>query len=231
MPSAFRHCHTDQWPIPHLWATACSLSRRAAHNGDLRFEGRAVGDAVEPLAEPFGLSQAARLLDEYEERGLEGVFGVLVVAEDAPADAEDHRSVPPHQRGERGGIARGDEPLQQVRVGRVAGHGRLPEEMDDGAELCASHAADPSCREFLAPYRYTAGWRAGDSHSGLIGRQTVSVVDAARSASLSISGLSRADFRWAHRPKECTLPLSFLAPWPAAWGNSGTLRDGSGDCG
>ena len=142
--------------------------RRAANGGDLRFEGGAVGDAVEPLAEPFGLTQAARLLDEYEERGLEGVFGVLVVAEDTPADAEDHRSVPPHQRGERGGIARGDKPPQQVRVGRVAGHGRLPEEMDDVAEWCASHAADRSCWEFLALYRYTAGGRAGDSHSGLI---------------------------------------------------------------
>src|SRR5262249_3868118 len=54
------------------------------------------------------------------ERGLERVLGVVVVAEDAAADAPHHRRVPPHERLDRRLVPVADEPLEQLAVpGRV----------------------------------------------------------------------------------------------------------------
>ena len=58
-------------------------------------------------------------MGQYQECGLEGVFGVVTVAEDAPADAKHHRTMPVHQlleRRLRGLVAAGDEPVQELRV-------------------------------------------------------------------------------------------------------------------
>jgi len=50
-----------------------------------------------------------RLAGQHEKRRLEGVLGVLDMAQHAPAEAEHHRPVPPHQRLEGGLVATGDE--------------------------------------------------------------------------------------------------------------------------
>ena len=62
--------------------------------------GRPVSDAVEPGAEPFGLPDRTGLAGQDHERGLEGVLGVVGVAEQALTDTEDERSVPHNQGGE-----------------------------------------------------------------------------------------------------------------------------------
>ena len=62
----------------------------------------------------------AGLAGQDEERRLEGVLGVVRVAEDAPADGQDHRPVPRHQGRERRLVAPGDEPPEQRGVGRPA---------------------------------------------------------------------------------------------------------------
>jgi hypothetical protein len=67
----------------------------------------------------LGWRDGRRLADEDEERGLEGVFRVLVVRQEPPADPPDQRPVPVHDRRERVGILGSDEALQQARVGRV----------------------------------------------------------------------------------------------------------------
>ena len=81
--------------------------------GALRFLGRApgrvapdagsdaIGHAVQPGAERLGVAQRTGLAQQDEERGLEGVLDVATVVEQPPADAQDHRSVPRHQRLER----------------------------------------------------------------------------------------------------------------------------------
>jgi hypothetical protein len=58
------------------------------------------------------LADGAAFLDEDENRGLEGVLGVLRVREGAAANAVDERPVPAEQRGERGLVAPAGEPLQ-----------------------------------------------------------------------------------------------------------------------
>ena len=61
-----------------------------------------------------------RLADQEQERGLEGVVGVVRIAQDPLTDAQDHRSMPFDQRGERRlgfrGILPGQEPSQELAV-------------------------------------------------------------------------------------------------------------------
>ena len=71
---------------------------------------------MQPVAEDGPRSERGGLADQDEERGLEGVLGVGVVAQDAAADAQDHRAVPAHQRGEGRLVAPAEELLQELAV-------------------------------------------------------------------------------------------------------------------
>ncbi len=61
---------------------------------------------VEPGAEQVRIADRPSLLGQHEEDGLEGVLGMLVVAQELPADAQHHRPVAGHDRGEGGLIGR-----------------------------------------------------------------------------------------------------------------------------
>ena len=97
----------------------------AAGPGRQRFPRRAAGHAVEPAAHERAVAQARGLAREDEEGGLEGVLRILLVAEHAPAEVEDHRPVPPHQGRESRVAARRNERLHERLVRGVAGLGRL----------------------------------------------------------------------------------------------------------
>src|SRR5262249_2627232 len=84
-------------------------------------QGNAVGDAVQPGADRLPLTDRAGLAGQREERGLEGVLGVLRVAQDPPAHTEHHRAVPPHQQLERRLVPLGDEALEELGVRNDAG--------------------------------------------------------------------------------------------------------------
>ena len=74
---------------------------------------------MEPARHGVGPSDRRSLACEDQERGLEGIFGILRVAQELAADAQDHRPVPLHQCRECGlgrRIARGEEPLEQLPV-------------------------------------------------------------------------------------------------------------------
>jgi hypothetical protein len=58
-----------------------------------------------------------RLANQHDEGGLEGVLGILIVAQDAPANAPNPRGVPAHQRRKRGFVTVAEEPLQQLGIG------------------------------------------------------------------------------------------------------------------
>ncbi len=51
---------------------------------------------MEPTGHGIGLAQRAGLAGQDQERGLEGVLGVVSVMEDLAADAQHHRPVPLH---------------------------------------------------------------------------------------------------------------------------------------
>jgi len=55
---------------------------------------------MQPGRQAVGLVERPRLARQDEERLLKGVLGVLAVRQHALADAEHHRPVPAHQRGE-----------------------------------------------------------------------------------------------------------------------------------
>ena len=104
-------------------------------------------DVIQPAAQHDAAADRAGLLDQDQEGGLEGVLGVVGVAQDAVADAQDHRSVPRHQRLEGRGIAPMDEPLEELGVGK-AGDRPIGEQAVDlsqgGAQRLDGHASDTS---------------------------------------------------------------------------------------
>ncbi len=101
---------------------------------------------------PQGVAHPERpgLADQHQERGLEGILGMMRIAEDGQADAPDHRAMPLHQRGEGqlGHLVRiGREPLQELPVGQfpdrphVVENAKLPQ---DGPVSSIEHHGDDS---------------------------------------------------------------------------------------
>src|SRR5262249_50889814 len=117
--------------------------------------GRAGRDSVEPVAQEFRLGDGRGLAHEDEEGRLECVFRVLGVAEDAPAQGQDHRTVPPHQGLKRVLVPVGQESLQQLVI-RSGGEVRIGDqavnEFDDGMYLSVWHGTDSPMK--LSPLRY-----------------------------------------------------------------------------
>jgi hypothetical protein len=75
------------------------------------------------------------LARQNQERGLEGIFGVMVFAKDSPADAPDHRTVAKNQRLERCFVSPTDKSFKQLSV-REPTHHSSPEK----------RAKSPDCR-------------------------------------------------------------------------------------
>ena len=80
-------------------------------------------------------------MDQDQEGRLEHVVGVGVGAEQAAADAEDHRPVPAQQLLEGGLVAVGGEAVEELAVARFAGRRRAEQPVkvaQDGAEMSLS---------------------------------------------------------------------------------------------
>ena len=63
------------------------------------------GHAIKPGPDRVARAEVARPADEDQERRLKRVFDVRLVGQHAPADAQDHRPMPRHQRLERDLVA------------------------------------------------------------------------------------------------------------------------------
>ncbi len=95
---------------PHI---DCRLSTREGvhllpppfHPRAACFERCAIGHAVEPVAHLAAWPDAVAATHEDKESSLESVLGVVAVAQDAPADAQHHRTMPVQQSRERRLIA------------------------------------------------------------------------------------------------------------------------------
>src|SRR5262249_61230954 len=94
---------------------------------------------------PPGPRQPARACPprQHQEDSLKGVLRVLLVTQQAPADAEDHRPVTGNQQRKRGLVALAGEPRQQLPVGqgtefRPTEPARLSE---DRVYVCTGHEA------------------------------------------------------------------------------------------
>ncbi len=77
---------------------------------------------MEPGAQRVAPTDRGRLAGQDQERRLEGVLGLVRVAKDLAADAEDHRAMTFHQGGEGdlgGLIASGCEAIEELRVAQA----------------------------------------------------------------------------------------------------------------
>src|SRR5262249_6334931 len=76
----------------------------------------AEGDPMEPGTQRIAHPQRASLAGQYEERRLEGILGLMLIAQDRPADPEYHRAMPLHQGGERRLVVPGRIALHQISI-------------------------------------------------------------------------------------------------------------------
>ena len=91
---------------------------------------RPASDPIEPVAQQVRIADRAGFLRQDEERGLKGILGVVRIAQEALAHAQDHRSVSRHQRREGGlGLSR-RELLQQLAVALAPESPHLKEGVD-----------------------------------------------------------------------------------------------------
>ena len=104
------------------------------------------------------------LAGQDEEGGLEGVLRVVEVAQYAPADAQHHRRVPPHQRREGRLVTVTGEAIQQERVGQVVRGPAAADGADvaqDGLEAVRGHVRVAPGRWADVGHHLTAGWWVG----------------------------------------------------------------------
>jgi hypothetical protein len=139
------------------------LAGPPSRRGGPRFQGGAVGDAVQPVADPLALPDAGGLAGEDKKRGLKGVLSVVRVARHAAANAQHHRPMPAEQRLERRLVAPGDKAFQQLPVGQtgpVARQGGRVQAAEDFGQGTDGHSGGSMMR---AGAIITGGMDAGAS--------------------------------------------------------------------
>jgi len=75
-----------------------------------------VGDPVDPMTQEVAISDRFRAADQHQERCLECILDVVLVVENAAANAQNHSPMPGDQRGECQLVAFDDEPFQELVV-------------------------------------------------------------------------------------------------------------------
>ncbi len=118
----------DQPACGHRGPSA--LVGASSSGGDAGLGRDAQRHAVQPAADRLAPADRAGPARQDQERRLRGVLGVVVVAQDLPADAQDHRRMTIDQRRESRLVPMLDESLEQLAVGQSAGRAG-PEECFD----------------------------------------------------------------------------------------------------
>ena len=102
---------------------------------------------MQPTGQRRPGADRSRLLGQGQERRLERILGQMMIAENAPADAEHHRSMPPDQKFECGRIAVPGEAREQPLVGQGSGRVRIDLPADDAQHACQTAARHGSLQE------------------------------------------------------------------------------------
>ena len=121
--------------------THAFLPGPAPGRADAGLLGRAHGDAVEPARDLLPAHDRGRLPGQDQEGRLEGVLGLVRIAQDAAADAQHHRPVPLHQLGEcllGRLVPTREESLEQLLVAERPGHAELIEGPQVPVDLSAT---------------------------------------------------------------------------------------------
>jgi hypothetical protein len=117
--------------LPFVGSPAC---RRTP-----RLQGDADGCAVQPGGQRLAAAKAAGLAHQDQEGRLAGVFGVVLVAEDAPALPQHDPTVTAHDGRERLGVLAFGEGPEQVGVAAVVGVEAGAELTDGGKHMLLAH--------------------------------------------------------------------------------------------
>src|SRR5262249_29586811 len=123
--------HLRNLPFPRSSSDSCSSC----------LQRRLVSHSVEPIGHHLPRLYGRSLSAEHEERGLEGILGV-VMAEEATAYAPDHRAMPPHEGCEGSILPMLDEALQELLIGQsrsIRRKYRSAKVLDDLAHLVRRH--------------------------------------------------------------------------------------------
>jgi hypothetical protein len=97
---------------------------------------------VKPTGQGLSLANRAGLSRLDQKSRLQSIFGIMDVAERAPANPQDHRPVPPHEGGERSLIIAAQEiPKQRVvgLLGRLHIGGQAPDVSEHGRHSRLGH--------------------------------------------------------------------------------------------
>jgi hypothetical protein len=81
----------------------------------------AVGNAMQKAAHAFALADGRCSAGEYEEGGLAGIFGVVGMAQNPPADGQHHGSIAADQHSESRLLMLASEAVQQLSVAHPTG--------------------------------------------------------------------------------------------------------------
>ena len=129
----FAMCH-ELYGATRMLRRASLLVLAPSNGGRPEARRRATGDLMEPGTQRVSHPERSSLAEEDEKRGLEGIFRVVLVADDGQADAPDHRFVPLDERRESQLgqlVSVRCEPFQELAVGQLSDGSKIVE----GSEL------------------------------------------------------------------------------------------------
>src|SRR5947199_4834674 len=105
--------------------------------------GRAISDAVQPVADHAARPHIRRLTHQHEKRGLKRILGVLLVPEHTAADAKHHWPVPAYEGGERVLVAPREIMLQELPVRGVRRVHDVAQPSQDTVHRPRRHGSSP----------------------------------------------------------------------------------------
>jgi hypothetical protein len=94
---------------------------------------------VEPARDGLPFADGTGPARQDEERGLKGVLGILFLTQDAAAEVEHHRAVPPHQQLERRLVAPTGKAVKQIRIRNLARSEQAVQTLQDDCEGTIRH--------------------------------------------------------------------------------------------
>jgi hypothetical protein len=124
--------HVTHLPFPYLpLGSHCSRLQRCL-----------VSHAIQPVTDHLSRHNGSCLAEENKKGGLKSILGIVMVVEDPTANAPHHRTMPPHQGGNRCFFASANKALQKLPISqtrRIVLKHCLAKVLDDLAPLAGRH--------------------------------------------------------------------------------------------
>src|SRR5262249_11219713 len=115
--------------------------------------------AVEPVGDHFSWHNGTGFAREHYKRGLESIFGIVMIAENTATNAQDHRTVAAYKRLKRRLVLVADERFQQLSISQppaVPPKHHSAKLIDDGVQG-AGHHVGYCVVHFIGLYLYLPG--------------------------------------------------------------------------